>query len=124
MSKIKLVAIKRCPSAKPGVEFFASSSEAKALVALGLAKRLTPPAYSQAMPIEPMAPVVPAGGYHLLEKGERVVMPPQNQNPDLLVSKTVEEFAKESGADLYKIVGTGHNGRITRKDVESAIQAV
>jgi pyruvate/2-oxoglutarate dehydrogenase complex dihydrolipoamide acyltransferase (E2) component len=124
MSKIKLVAIKRCPSAKPGVEFFASSSEAKALVALGLAKRLTPPAYSQAMPVEAATPLLPVGSYQLLEKGERVVMPPQNQAPDLLVSKTVEEFAKESGVDLYKIVGTGHNGRITRKDVESAIQAV
>jgi pyruvate/2-oxoglutarate dehydrogenase complex dihydrolipoamide acyltransferase (E2) component len=118
MSKIKLVAIKRCPSAKPGVEFFASSSEAKALVALGLAKRLTPPAYSQVMPVIPNLDV-PVVVQHA-EDAVTVDTPVM----DLLVSKTVEEFAKESGVDLYKIVGTGHNGRITRKDVESAIQAV
>jgi pyruvate/2-oxoglutarate dehydrogenase complex dihydrolipoamide acyltransferase (E2) component len=118
MSKIKLVAIKRCPSAKPGVEFFASSSEAKALVALGLAKRITPPAYSQVMPEVPdlVVPVVVPD----VDEGITVDTPVM----DLLVSKTVEEFAKESGVDLSKIVGTGHNGRITRKDVESAIQAV
>jgi pyruvate dehydrogenase E2 component (dihydrolipoamide acetyltransferase) len=118
MSKIKLVAIKRCPSAKPGVEFFASSSEAKALVALGLAKRITPPAYSQVSPVMPSA-TPPA----VVQYAEQVV---QADGPaaGLLVAKTVEEFAKESGVDLYKIVGTGHNGRITRKDVESAIQAV
>jgi pyruvate/2-oxoglutarate dehydrogenase complex dihydrolipoamide acyltransferase (E2) component len=38
-------------------------------------------------------------------------------------SVAIQEFAKENGVDIEKIVGTGKDGRIKKSDVEAVIDA-
>jgi pyruvate/2-oxoglutarate dehydrogenase complex dihydrolipoamide acyltransferase (E2) component len=38
----------------------------------------------------------------------------------LLISDAARKRAEELGVDLSRVVGTGHNGRITLKDIENA----
>lgn len=118
MRSIKLKAIKKCPGANPGEEFMANSVEAKALVALGLAKRLGSPAYSQSTPVAESpaqnAPVL------AVASPEGAVQPSPTEP---LISKAVRELAESAGLDISTITGTGKDGRITRVDVEAALAA-
>lgn len=43
--------------------------------------------------------------------------------PELLASVAIQEFAKENGVDIDKVVGTGKDGRIKKSDVEAVISA-
>ena len=38
-------------------------------------------------------------------------------------SVAIQEFAKENGVDIEKVVGTGKDGRIKKSDVEAVIAA-
>lgn len=40
-----------------------------------------------------------------------------------LASVAIQEFAKENGVDIDKVVGTGKDGRIKKSDVEAVIAA-
>ena len=40
-----------------------------------------------------------------------------------LASVAIQEFAKENGVDIEKVVGTGKDGRIKKSDVEALIDA-
>ena len=40
-----------------------------------------------------------------------------------LASVAIQEFAKENGVDIDKVVGTGKDGRIKKSDVEAVISA-
>ena len=116
MHKIKLQAIKKCPGAKPGTEFMANSVEAKALVALGFAKRLNQPAYSQSVPeAQPPAPAEP-----VLPPTAAEQIPPAPAAPEPLISKAVRELAEAACLNLAAIKGTGKDGRVTRGDIEAA----
>lgn len=117
MRRIKLKALKKCPGAKPGEEFMANSVEAKALVALGFAKRLGQPAYSQ---LPPSADVQsPASDSQQPAPAVVLDEPPQPAEP--IISKAVLELAQTAGLDVSMITGTGKDGRITRGDIEAAI---
>lgn len=52
-----------------------------------------------------------------------LVQPAKPEKSELLISDAVAEFAKENGVDVYKVVGTGKDGRINKSDIESAIKA-
>jgi 2-oxoglutarate dehydrogenase E2 component (dihydrolipoamide succinyltransferase) len=54
---------------------------------------------------------------------ERAAQPPAGQAPGRLVSPVVRQLAREHDLDLAGVQGTGAGGRITRADVERAIQA-
>lgn len=47
--------------------------------------------------------------------------PPAPVVEDVKITADAKQLADETGVDLSKIVGTGHNGKITVKDVEKAI---
>lgn len=120
MRNIRLKAIKRCAAAKPGEEFMANSVEAKALVALGFAKRLDAPAYSQAIPVlQSSPPPVHASVVTPVAQVVQIATPPDG----VLISKAVFELAQGAGVDVAAIKGNGKDGRVTRGDVEAVIAA-
>lgn len=96
MRNIQLEAVKRCGRHLPGQEFKANSVEARALVAIGHAR-------------------YPA-------KSDTYMTRDITSEVTLLVSDHVRDFAAENNIDLTKLVGSGTNGRITKKDVEALIQ--
>jgi pyruvate/2-oxoglutarate dehydrogenase complex dihydrolipoamide acyltransferase (E2) component len=55
---------------------------------------------------------------------EPVIQPPAGRDEDLgYISPVVARLAREKKVDLYKVKGTGMDGRITKKDVQNYIKA-
>lgn len=120
MARKDLIAIKKCGPNKPGAKFRATSVEARALVALKMAK----PAGEDCQ-----MPVYSSGSESFTIKQSEDIPSinksdeKDDQDNSLLVSEYVRDYAVESGVDLNSIEGTGKDGRITKRDVESAIEA-
>jgi pyruvate/2-oxoglutarate dehydrogenase complex dihydrolipoamide acyltransferase (E2) component len=54
---------------------------------------------------------------------EPVIQPPAGRDEDLgYISPVVARLAREKNVDLYKVKGTGMDGRITKKDVQNYIK--
>lgn len=48
---------------------------------------------------------------------------PRSAEPTFDATEGAEELAQEAGVDLAKVQGTGQDGRITKADVQAAIDA-
>lgn len=64
-------------------------------------------------------------------KSAKIAPPPPAAVPapapvsaDVKITSDAQKLADEAGLDLANVVGTGHNGKITVKDVENAIDAL
>ncbi|KFO83430.1 hypothetical protein N320_10787, partial [Buceros rhinoceros silvestris] len=68
----------------------------------------TPAAAPPPQPAAPSAPAVPAAG-------------PPPRKGRILVSPLAKKIATEKGIDLAQVKGTGPDGRVTKKDVESFV---
>jgi pyruvate/2-oxoglutarate dehydrogenase complex dihydrolipoamide acyltransferase (E2) component len=49
--------------------------------------------------------------------------PPANKQDDVDATDAAAQLAKEAGIDLSTVKGSGEGGRITKPDVEAAIDA-
>lgn len=43
--------------------------------------------------------------------------------PDVNASKQAADYAEEKGVNLSNVAGTGYNGKITKKDIDAALEA-
>jgi pyruvate/2-oxoglutarate dehydrogenase complex dihydrolipoamide acyltransferase (E2) component len=120
MARKDLIAIKKCGPNKPGAKFRATSVEARALVALKMAKHASQ---------DYEMPVYSSGSDSFtVKQSEQIASVNKSEEKDvkdsgLLISEYVRDFAVQNWVDLNSIAGTGKDGRITKRDVESAIEA-
>lgn len=92
MRNIKRQVVKPFSGNKAGDEVMLNHVEAKALDATGFTKT-----------------------------GEYMTRDMSANTSNVLIADSVAEYAKENGIDILKVKGTGANGRVTRKDIEAAI---
>ncbi|MNQ38776.1 dihydrolipoamide acetyltransferase [compost metagenome] len=62
-------------------------------------------------------------GYGTYQTRMLTAEPPALVVEEPRASVAIQEFAKENGVDIEKIVGTGKDGRIKKSDVEAVIDA-
>lgn len=108
MKKVVLTAIKQCGKASPGKTFHENTAIAKALVALGRAEYAV-----EKKPVDLFGDVPSADE----DSGQAT-----RGADGLLISDAVREYAQLNGIDVTALIGTGKDGRINKKDIETAME--
>ena len=70
--------------------------------------------------LKDMAPVGPTGSGNIVEAPQPSEVPATTRQR---YSPAVQRLAEEHGVDLLQVTGTGMNGRVTRKDVQSYLES-
>ena len=70
--------------------------------------------------LKDMAPVGPTGSGNIVEAPQPSEVPATTRRR---YSPAVQRLAEEHGVDLLQVTGTGMNGRVTRKDVQSYLES-
>jgi pyruvate/2-oxoglutarate dehydrogenase complex dihydrolipoamide acyltransferase (E2) component len=114
---VKLKALKGCPYRTEGEVFMATSSDAKALVALQKAEVIhADQKYStRDMGNSPQNREMKGG--NAKKNTEKSAADSVQASPD------AQKLAEEHKVDLSKIKGTGKNGRIVKADVQNALKS-
>ena len=102
----------------------AGSSAASAASAPRGAEGAVPPASAASAPRDAEAAVPPASAASA-PRGAEGAAPPASAAPagDLRATATARRMAADQGIDLAGITGTGEGGRITKEDVQKAVDA-
>jgi pyruvate dehydrogenase E2 component (dihydrolipoamide acetyltransferase) len=120
------------PETNAAAPAVAPSAAAPAAVAPPATERAPEPAAAAAPPPAPppAAPAASAGVPATPEATSPLKVPPVSAKVDeaafskAYASPSVRKFARELGADLGKVKGTGPKGRITQEDVKAYVKAI
>lgn len=103
MKTIPLRALKGCPGHPIGEEFMATSTDARALVAIKRAEYVD----------ETLTYKTRALAKAVIEKSGGA--------KEIIISDAAREFAAEKGIDLATVIGSGQGGRILKSDLQALL---
>ena len=119
MRNIPMRYLKKAGPAKSGKLFMANHVEAKALAAIGHARRVSAEPDRAVMPlVQPAADIVSPPD---LAQVATSISTPGPVGP--VIADTVRALAEQHQIDITTLKGSGQNGRILKADVEAAIAA-